>query len=251
MVFIRPEPQALWPKYNPNLWYNPSAEFVAGSGEDAGKWQIHNPRASQWLVDHFGINLHARLTNFRHLGFFPEQAVMFHHFTNLQHAKMLNLFAYSGMASLFAGLNGAGVVHGDASPKANGYAKDNFALNQCQNIRILCDDSRKLVAKEIRRGNQYNIILADPPKYGRGPDGEIWDIFTDLPQFLGQIDQILAPGGLFALTIYAIRTAGKAMEQAVKAHIKGDSLYGELAVAEDNPRGFILPQAYSVLMRKY
>ncbi len=251
--FIRPEAQALWGKHlSQNEWQKTHGEFHAGSGEDGGKWQANHAQLfSGWQVNHGDILLKPRLTNFRHLGFFPEQAAIFSQIPIAQGQKVLNLFAYSGMASIYMAQRGASVVHCDASPKANAYAKENFALNNIQNIKILTEDAQKFVEREIRRGNKYDAIIMDPPKFGRGPNGEIWDIYQHLPQFLGNIMQILSENGTIGLTIYAIRTASISIAQslqfAINQQFKNKEFhlnFGEIALIEDSTRGFILPQAH-------
>ncbi len=162
-----------------------------------------------------GVGFLGRFTAFRHVGVFPEQAV---HWDWLRGriagagrpAKVLNLFGYTGVASLVAARAGAEVVHIDASKKAIGWARDNQAAAGLGDlpIRWICEDAVKFVEREQRRGNRYDGIILDPPKFGRGPKGEVWDIFADLPGLLRACVSLLSDDPLFLiLTAYSIRAS--------------------------------------------
>ena len=165
-------------------------------------------------------------------------------FTNKTPVKILNLFGYSGLASLHAAVNGATVTHIDASKKAINFAFENRNLSSFENlpIKFITDDAIKFVQREIRRNNKYDAIILDPPKYGRGPNGEKWELFKDLPFLLNLIPQILSKKPLFIiLNSYAIRASYLSLHYALKDVMQGfpgSVQSGELCITEDqkNPR---------------
>lgn len=245
----RPEPQAMWLQKHPSLWKKADAIFTAGSDEDDnahGRWINSNIRDGAWQSEFAGIRFNGWLTNFRHVGYFPEQVA---HWQWLQEhtkpqMKILNLFAYSGVHSLVAAANGASVTHVDASKKAITWAKDNQALNDANwPIRWIVDDALKFVQREARRGNFYHGILLDPPKFGRGPDNETWDLFTHLPALLEACTAILDPkkGSFLLLTSYAIRASAMAFGETVRGFLPDANITcGELFVQEEKD-GRLLP----------
>ena len=161
---------------------------------------------------------------------------------------MLNLFGYTGVASLVAAKAGAQVVHVDASKKAIEQARANAALSGLADkpIRWITEDARKFVAREVRRGRRYDAILLDPPKFGRGPDGEVWDLTTDLPALLADCVKLLDENSRFLiLTTYAVRLSALALEgllTPLAAHLPGQVQPGEMAIREET-RGTLLPTA--------
>ena len=154
--------------------------------------------------------------------------------------KILNLFGYTGLASLLPATEGAQVTHVDASKKAIGYARENQALSGLEDlpIRWICEDAAKFVAREVRRGNTYDGIILDPPKYGRGPKGEVWDLYTSLPGMLRDLQQLLAPDALFMiLTAYAIRSSFVAIHELMAETLQqqgGLLESGELVIREES-----------------
>ena len=165
------------------LLQEPSTDDDDGEG---GRWRWSNPLPETWPLQVMDVTMLCRLMSFRHLGIFPEQVPhwqwMVDHLKSVkaERPRVLNLFAYTGAASLIAARAGAEVTHVDASKKAIGWAKDNQAASKLTDapIRWILDDAKKFVAREVRRGRTYHMILVDPPKFGRGPDGEVWDFFT-------------------------------------------------------------------------
>lgn len=241
-VLDRPEPQAMWQPRRTALWDKADAIFTAGGDEDDnthGRWVNNSIPQTGWETQFNGISFRGWLTNFRHVGYFPEQVA---HWEWLQQQtkqgmKILNLFAYSGVHSLVAASKGAQVTHVDASKKAIQWAKDNQALNDVNwPIRWIVDDALKFVQREARRGNLYDGILLDPPKFGRGPDGETWDLFLHLPELLEACAALLKPdsGSFLLLTSYAIRASALAFGQLVADTIpRATVTCGELCVQED------------------
>src|SRR5262245_19970372 len=185
----RPEPQAMWqPALEPGIWLRADAVFKgAGDDEEAegGRWRRNAPMPETWPLQVLGTTVLCRLTSFRHMGAFPEQLPHWQWLGERLAAvrdaspRVLNLFAYTGAASLIAARAGAEVTHADASKRAIGWAKQNQVVSKLEEAPILwiLEDARKFVAREVRRGKTYHVILVDPPKFGRGPAGETWDLF--------------------------------------------------------------------------
>ncbi|MEC8641692.1 MAG: class I SAM-dependent methyltransferase [Pseudomonadota bacterium] len=258
-TFVRPEPQALWaPRRKDADWQAADGRFVASQGrgdddDDAGGWTLSRDLPAHWSVSYDGLQFLARPTPFRHLGFFPEQAPHWNWCAGLiddfisRHGRaprILNLFAYSGVASLHAARAGAEVAHVDASRKAIAQAfenRDEAGLGDAP-IRFITEDAGRFVEREIRRGRSYDGILLDPPKYGRGPKGERWHIETDLVPLLRGCRGLLSDTPLFLLlTIYAIRASSQAAHYALAdlmAGSGGQISSGELVSVEagDDPR---------------
>jgi 23S rRNA (cytosine1962-C5)-methyltransferase len=252
----RPESQALWrPALEPGAWLRADAAFKSGGADEdseGGRWRTNTAVPETWPVRVRDTTMLCRLTSFRHLGLFPEQLPHWEWMIGwLQAAqawpqRVLNLFAYTGAASLLAARAGAEVTHVDASRKAIAWAKQNQAVSRLDGapIRWILDDARKFVAREVRRGSRYHLILVDPPKFGRGPNGEEWDLFTHLAPLLRDCAALLAPQrAALVLTTYAIRASALAMGGLVReclAGRKGATESGELAVVEE-AAGRLLP----------
>jgi len=260
--FIRPEPQAMWSKaLSAADWAAADGVFIAGNTEDKGRWQLSDTLPASWEMGFETVRFCALPTPFRHLGFFPEQsphwqwtAAKITDFITAEGRapKLLNLFAYSGVASLHAARAGAEVTHLDASKKAVAQAFDNRALSglDAAPIRFITDDALRFVSREQRRGNRYDGIMLDPPKYGRGPKGEVWQIHENLPELLAGCRALLSDTPLlFIATIYAIRMSTTAVHAAIADSLDGlggriES--GELALREDRPGGRAIGQALYV-----
>ena len=254
-LFIRPEPQALWsPRLSIKEWEKSSGVFLSSSDQlnenSIGKWSLKKHLPLKWKIGYENIKFFATPTPFRHLGFFPDQSPHWLWAANKIQAainysdkplspKVLNLFGYSGVASLHAAFNGAYVTHVDASKKAINFAFENRNLSSFQDlpIKFITDDAIKFVKREIRRENKYDAIILDPPKYGRGPNGEIWDFFNDLPILLELITQVLTPEPIFIiLNSYAIRSSHLALHFALDETMRefsGKVESGELSIVED------------------
>jgi 23S rRNA (cytosine1962-C5)-methyltransferase len=259
VVVDRPEPQALWSRrLSAEEWGKAHAVFSAsGDDDEKGKWRHDKRVPESWPVRVGDITVSCRLQGLWHLGLFPEQ---FPHWTwaldeirpiTGERPRVLNLFAYTGAASLLAAKAGAEVTHVDASKKAVQWAKDNQAASGlgAAPIRWIVDDAAKFVAREVRRGKTYHAILIDPPKFGRGPDGEVWDLFEGLPSLLRNAVQLLAPErSAMVLTVYAIRASALAFEQLmadVLADRGGRLSAGELAI-EAKGNGACVPTSLFV-----
>jgi len=249
IVVDRPEPQALWtPRLDKRGWDKAHAVFSGADDEDndknRGRWRIDRPVPESWPVKVRDVTTLCRLSSFRHMGLFPEQLPhwewMLARLGEMRDEppRVLNLFAYTGAASLLAAAAGAQVTHVDASKKAIAWAKENQAASKLgpAPIRWILDDAQKFAAREVRRGKTYHLILVDPPKFGRGPDGEVWDLFTHLPGLLRSCAALLDPSrAALVLTIYAIRASALAFDQLTREVLveRGGSFEaGELAIRE-------------------
>ncbi len=241
MTLIRPEEQAIWTPHLPDeTWSRADATFTGDVDEEgAGRWKRREGLGEAWPCRHGALRFECRFTSFRHVGAFPEQeahwAFMRERLTLAEgKPSLLNLFGYTGLASLVAAEAGAEVTHVDASKKAISWARDNQRLSGLEEkpIRWLLDDATKFAAREVRRGNRYDGILLDPPKYGRGPKGEVWDLFQNLPDMLRFCRDILKPDGFLILTAYAIRTSFVSLERLAAEILGGRIEAGELVLRE-------------------
>lgn len=230
-VLDRPDPQAFWTPARPVSQWHADAVFDARTGEDErGRWEVASARAREaWPMGWRDLRFTARRTPFRHVGLFQEHAVHWAFAreqirTAGRPVKVLNLFGYTGLMSLACAAEGAEVVHLDASPKSNGYGKENQALSGLQDrpIRWIADDAMKFVAREQRRGHRYDAIVLDPPKFGRGPKNETWRFEDDLPGLLDGVRALLSDAPLFViLTAYAVRLSYLALAQALADRLEG------------------------------
>jgi 23S rRNA (cytosine1962-C5)-methyltransferase len=242
---VRPEPQCLWsPRLEADAWFGADAVFDPTDEDEAGHWRFSVRPKDSWPMTWNGVRFHGRLTAFRHLAFFPEQAA---NWSWLQErlqagpagARVLNLFGYTGVASLVCADAGAAVTHVDASKKAIGWARENAELSKLGDrpIRWICEDARKYVQREARRGSKYDGIILDPPKYGRGPTGEVWRLFEDLPELLRLCVSLLSDDASFLiLNGYAERISGLSLAGLLADAMagRGGQLdWGELALMED------------------
>ena len=253
-TFIRPDSQALAkPVLQKEIWDNADGMFSSAIDEEKGNWKLSKKVPKYWTINYGELKLRAIPTPFRHLGFFPEQSVHWEWCRNLiksseleNKPKILNLFGYSGIASLDAALAGAAVTHVDASKKAINLAFENRNKNELEHlpIRFLVEDALNFVKREIRRNNKYDGIILDPPKYGRGPNGEKWKIEDNLLNLLELIQKLLSPNAIFVvLTSYAIRSSHMSLYYLLKSGLNlnhGSFSSGELGIKENNKQGRIL-----------
>ena len=252
--FIRPEHQAVWqPALSTNNWEDVDAVFQPTSEESGGKWKYKKHVESEWVMHYKDLTFLARTSNSRHLGVFPEQAPhwdwIIKSISSVQKpVNVLNLFGYTGVASLASAIAGASVTHLDASKKSVQYAKENQRLSGLNDrpIRWIIDDAMKFVMRERRRGVHYEGIILDPPKFGRGPRGEVWEFFKMLPYLLQEIKPLLAPRPLFlVITAYAIRASALSLHYAIQEMMSGftgNLSSGELVLPEKSA-GRILSMA--------
>jgi len=247
----RPEGQAIWrPALPEREWQRADAVFTGDTDEEGmGRWRFPKvPLGETWPMKHDGIDYLGRFTSFRHVGVFPEQASHWRHMEEAIAAakrpvKVLNLFGYTGLASLVAARAGAQVTHVDASKKAIGWARENQEMARLAEkpIRWICEDAMRFAEREERRGSRYDIVLLDPPAYGRGPKGEVWQLFDDLPAMVELTRAILSPKPLaVVLTAYSIRASFFALHALMRdtfagmgANGGGRVESGELVIREE------------------
>ncbi len=253
--FIRPEPQAMWqPALAEREWDAADGEFIPASDEDGGgRWYFHRPvPAEGWPLAWREARFTASCTPFRHLGFFPDMAPVWDWLRGCVADKtdpaFLNLFGYTGVGTLALAGKGARMTHVDASKKSVEAGKANAFLSDMADrpIRWMVDDAAKFAAREVRRGRRYHGIFLDPPKFGRGPDGEVWRLEEGLPGLIADCRRLMdADSKFLVLTVYAVRMSalaiGELLRQAM-TDLGGKVEIGEMAVREE-ARGLLLPTA--------
>ncbi|MEM6762077.1 MAG: class I SAM-dependent methyltransferase [Pseudomonadota bacterium] len=243
IMLVRPEPQAMWERSDPAAWTRADARFEGSEDDDGpGRWSASH---EDFVVPVETARMVCRLTNNRHVGLFPEQRP---HWLSVRDAilgadqpEVLNLFGYTGAASLILAAAGARVTHVDASKKAIAWGRECQAASGLEDapIRWICDDAQKFAAREVRRGRRYQGILLDPPKFGRGPKGETFNLFEDLPALLGDVAALVAEDARFViLTAYAIRASAISVGRTLSAALGGRGMVeaGELALREETGR---------------
>lgn len=250
--FIRPEPQAMWAPASVD--WDAHAEFVPGSDEDGGgRWEYLKPTPREgWPLAWREVRFTAQTTPFRHLGFFPDMAPVWEwmrgRIDGMAEPECMNLFGYTGVGSLALAAAGAKVTHVDASKKSVMEGKANAQLSGMADkpIRWMIDDAMKFTAREVRRGRRYDGIILDPPKWGRGPNGEVWKLEEGLPSLIDDVAKLLdAESRFLFLTVYAVRMSALAIGELVRQAMadKGGVVEaGELTVREE-ARGLELPTA--------
>jgi len=245
-LIIRPEGQAMWqPALDENVWQKADAVFTGNTEtKNMGRWLFPQGLLGEtWPLSWDNLSFLGRFTSFRHVGIFPEQDAHWRFMKMLienagRPVRVLNLFGYTGLASLIAARVGAEVTHIDASKKAIGWAQENQKMANLLNkpIRWICEDAMKFVIREERRRKTYDIILLDPSAYGRGPQGEIWQLFDNLPEMIARCRAILSPQPLAViLTAYSIRASFYAIHELMRdifTGLGGKVESGELILRE-------------------
>jgi 23S rRNA (cytosine1962-C5)-methyltransferase len=245
---VRPELQAMWGPATAD--WDPDATFVPGSDEEGGgRWVRHREVPEKWELSRGPVRFDASLTPFRHLGFFPDMAPQWDWMRErASGAEVLNLFGYTGVGTLLLSETGTRLVHVDASKKSVEQGKENARLSSLAEnpIRWMVDDASKFTAREVRRGRRYDGILLDPPKFGRGPTGEVWRLEENLAPLLADCRKLLDENSRFlVLTVYAVRMSALAIGELLKqmfGDLGGTVEAGEMAVREE-ARGLLLPTA--------
>ena len=214
-ILARPEPKALWDKSLPQSEWNrlshthfkPGAGFGKAGKEDSGTWERLKKMDDQWWISYRQLSLRLGLTSFKHVGVFPEQApnweFIYRKCRSMEKPQVLNLFAYTGAASLAAKAAGAEVTHLDSVRQVVTWARGNMERSGLDGIRWVVEDAMKFASRELRRGHRYDGIILDPPAYGHGPDGEKWKLDECLFGMLRTVAGILAPGGFVVLNLYS------------------------------------------------
>ena len=263
-IFVRPESQAMWKRSLDNEWKQAHAVFQPTGEESGGHWDFKKKVEEKWemrydLTPSLTPNARGELrfwamtTPGRHLGVFPEVAAHWDWFSGLiaqskREINVLNLFGYTGLATLAAAAAGAKVTHVDASKKSVSWARENQALSNLTEkpIRWIVDDALKFVQREARRGVKYDGMILDPPKFGRGPKGEVWEVYKSLPSLLEACRECLSEHPLFVVTtLYAVRASAIHVAQAMENMMigfRGKIEMGELVTPEQSA-GKLLSQA--------
>lgn len=241
---LRPDPEIIWKDKDKTLWSNVDAKYVR-SNKGGGEWQIFNknmPNSFQIHYDDLTFNL--KLMGFKHTGLFPEQAynwtMLNRIIKNNKNVRVLNLFAYTGGASVACLSSGASVVHVDSSRGMVDWAKENVKSSNLEDkpIRFIVDDVVKFVEREIRRGNKYDIILMDPPSFGRGANKEVWNIETDLYNLVEKCTLLLSDNPLlFLINSYTTGLSMTVLENILRLTVgkkyKGYINSDELGIKEE------------------
>lgn len=224
-TFLRPDPQVIW-NVDKRLPTNVDACYKRKENK-SGEWKMSNKLPKHFVIERKGVKFHIEPMSFKHICLFPEQAVNWDIMTDLiknanREIKVLNLFAYTGGASVECALAGAKVTHVDAAKSMIDIAKENARLNGIDNIRYILDDCNKFVEREIRRGNKYDAIIMDPPSFGRGPKGETWKIEENIFDFVKLCSQVLSDKPLFVLiNSYTTGLQPTVMSNILNATING------------------------------
>jgi 23S rRNA (cytosine1962-C5)-methyltransferase len=241
---LRPEPEAVWrPSLPEREWSKAHAVFKPSPEENGGHWQLLQKLPERWTMQYKQLRFYVQTTASRHLGVFPEQAAQWDWITqqivsSRRPLKVLNLFGYTGLATLAAAQAGAAVTHLDASRKVVQWANENLTFSNLgdRSVRWIVDDALKFVQREVRRNSTYDGIILDPPKFGRGPKGEVWEFYKLLPNLLDACHQILSPQPVFvALTAYAVKASPLTLYYAMQEMLAGKSgslTAGEIALTE-------------------
>lgn len=261
VVLVRPDPQVIWKtEKNPKIWNKANARYIR-SNKGGGSWEFNKNLDNAWVIDYKGLKFNIKPTGFKHTGLFPEQAVNWDLFMEkIKKAKreinVLNLFAYTGGATLACAKAGASVCHVDASKGMVSWARENAQISNLADnpIRWIVDDCEKFINKEIRRGKKYDIIIMDPPSYGRGPNSEIWKLEDNIYNLVNLCTEIMSDNPiLFALNSY---TTG--LSPSVMSHLLGVTFgkkFGgkvscdEIGLPVKNS-GFVLPCGSTAIWEK-
>lgn len=261
VTLIRPDPQVIWktPKKHP-AWRRADAVYHRSSS-GGGNWEIKNKIPSFWSIGYGDLSFNVKTMGFKHTGIFPEQAVNWDYTAKLiknagRPVKVLNLFAYTGGATVACLKAGAEVVHVDASKGMVQWAKENAVASGVadRKVRWIVDDCVKFVQREIRRGNKYDIIIMDPPSYGRGPGGEIWKLENEVYSFVELCSQVLSDNPIMVL----INSYTTGLSPAVMQYILGALIkpkFGGVAESDEiglpvTQTGMILPCGASAIWHK-
>ena len=261
IILIRPDPQVIWktPKKNP-LWKKADARYHR-SNSGGGKWEIRNKIPAYWSINYKDLTFNIKTMGFKHTGLFPEQAVNWDYTREVikkagRPVKVLNLFAYTGGATVAPLAENAHVVHVDASKGRVAWAKENAVSSSLQDrsVRWIVDDCIKFVQREIRRGNKYDIIIMDPPSYGRGPGGEVWKLEDEVYGFVELCSELLYEDSLMMLiNSYTTGLSSSVMEYILGSVVK-KKFGGKISSSEIGlpvtETGMVLPCGASAVWEK-
>jgi len=239
VILRRPDPMAIWPKYKPELWEKADASYHRSSS-GGGHWEYAKKLPDSWNVEYAGLTFKVSPTGFKHTGLFPEQCANWdlirEKIKDRKDARILNLFAYTGAATMAAAKAGATeVVHLDAAKSINEWAKENMKLSSLQDktIRFIVDDALKFTAREIRRGRKYDGIIMDPPSYGRGPDNELFRFEDKINPLIKNAIALLSDDPLFLIiNSYTTGYSPTVMYNLLKKHMDDNGFKGTIEADE-------------------
>ena len=249
--FIRPDPQVIWHTPHQHPSWNQIHAHYHRSNSGGGSWEFLKPIQSPKTISYKGLRFKIEPTGFKHMGLFPEQAVNWDYFRELIQSserpiQVLNLFSYTGGATLACAAAGASVCHVDASKGIVSWARENAVLSKLSDrpIRWIIDDCEKFVMREIRRGRKYDAIIMDPPSYGRGPGGEVWKLEDKIYDLLNLCSQVLSDQPLF----FALNSYTTGLSPSVMSYLLGTTVgtrfrsitADEIGLPVSNS-GFVLP----------
>lgn len=239
-IIARPEPQALWAKsLSQEEWEKRADAYffrTKADNFDRGEWRTKRGMPSSWTIRYKGkeeLTMRLAMTSFKHLGIFPEQAANWDYISqcvkDIPQANVLNLFAYTGGATLAAKAAGANVTHVDSVKQVVTWSKENMTLSGLDNIRWIIDDARKFVAREVKREKKYNGIILDPPAYGRGPEGEKWILEEDICNLLQDCAKLLDKNGFVVFNLYSMGLSALLAKGLLEQIFKAKNVeFGEL-----------------------
>ncbi len=251
VVLDRPDPQALWAKTNPVLWQSADAQFLwADKGE---RWTLAEGVSETWEVSSAGLTVSLSFKGFKHIGIFPEHSGQWNELIKLGSVKpqlrMLNLFGYTGAASIAAALGGMEVTHVDASKSTIETVKENATLSGLGStaLRVICEDALRYAKRLVARGEQFEVIVMDPPAFGRGPKGEVWKIEESLKELLGLIPALLSEKAELVIlngyaSGYSARTFGELLGEVLPSEAVE---YGEIALVQKESERLLTTGIYS------
>ena len=258
-ILVRPDPQVIWDTPKGSEWGRVNARYHR-SAAGGGSWEIRSLPRPEWEVSYRELRFHIRPTGFKHTGLFPEQAVNWDFMAAKIRAagrpvRVLNLFAYTGGATLACAAAGASVVHVDAAKGMVQWARDNAKLSGLEGapVRWIVDDCKKFLEREIRRGSRYDGIVMDPPSYGRGPGGEVWKLEESVYELCRLAAQVLAGDALFLLlNSYTTGLSASVMEYllAVTAGARGGKTSSSEIGLPVTANGLVLPQGSTAIWER-
>lgn len=256
VLLARPDPQVIWHTPKGGRWDKTDARYHR-SAEGGGNWEQRTLKKNEWVIGYKNLRFMIRPTGFKHTGLFPEQAVNWDYMADAikragRPVKVLNLFAYTGGATLACAAAGASVVHVDAAKGMVQWARDNAKLSNLESapIRWIVDDCKKFIEREIRRGNTYDGIVMDPPSYGRGPGGEVWKLEDNIFELCSLVAQLLSPDALFLLlNSYTTGLSPSVMQYllAVTAGKNGGECTSSEIGLPVSSNGLVLPQGSTAI----
>ena len=252
-ILIRPDPQIVWKdKTNPNLWGKAHARYIRSS-TGGGHWEKLRKMNDSWSIRYKNLTFNLKPMGFKHTGLFPEQSVNWDYMIEKiskevkkgREVKVLNLFAYTGGATVACAYAGASVCHVDSSQGMTNWAKENLSSSGLRErpVRFLVDDVIKFVKREIRRGNKYECIIMDPPSYGRGKNGEVWSIEKNIYELIELCSSLLSDDAMFMMiNTYTGGLSGTIISNVVRHAIKDrkmDISFDEIGLKQKNSNEFL------------